>query len=285
MFFPQTTIASPPAGIINLNKNSLQYKGLALIMAPYLRPGTIGGNIPDPMTGRSWVVHTSGVSWQYEPGFGMVPEFDGNLGNIKYPSTNSPYGSWPLRQITISWWHSKFGVGGASGGRIFQNSTYEALIYGSGTQDLVFTDRRTNGNHGSWLGSGHMPNDSIPRLITITHVNDLSVDPILYVNGVLQSGMSENVTPTGTYTVRGGASRNVGNNNDSGVRGFDGRIWDFRVYGRVFSPSEVMQLYDPATRFDLYRAAENFWQFSQGIEMWPFIQKYIRRIPAPRSRL
>ena len=76
-----------------------------------------------------------------------------------------------------------------------------------------------------------------------------SADPIIYINGVLQT-LTETVTPGGALKDEYGVNLIVGNGkmaSEDYIRAFDGKIKDVRVYNRVLSAAEVTTLYNGGT--------------------------------------
>ena len=85
-------------------------------------------------------------------------------------------------------------------------------------------------------------------VITMDQV-DTSADPIIYINGVLQT-LTEAVTPGGAAKDEYGVDLIVGNwksASEDYTRAFDGKIKDARVYNRVLSAAEVTTLYNGGT--------------------------------------
>jgi hypothetical protein len=77
--------------------------------------------------------------------------------------------------------------------------------------------------------------------ICVTYNNAIASDPIFYFNGAV-SATTEVTAPSGTYvTGAGGTDRISGS---SAGTSFDGKIADVRIYNRILTPAEVLDMYN-----------------------------------------
>ncbi len=250
----------PPHGRAVVNKRSPQHRNLRVLISPYLSPGVLG-LFAEPLANIYMDISSAGVTYVYEPGFGLVWRFDGVDGAIRsqyWESVN--VGTWPVGGgISVSWWQIKDSSGEVDGGRIIQHDS-EVLIANVdvGGSALGFEDRRFDITAGNWEAAGQMPSSGVPTHFCVTYDAIISGSgPQLYVDGLLWGSMTETVAPSGNPTVRGNGWRCLGNNNLTGARAWDGCIWDFRAYAGVLEAAQAWQLYDPETRFDLYKTAKH----------------------------
>ena len=76
--------------------------------------------------------------------------------------------------------------------------------------------------------------------VVVTYDNTLTTnDPIVYVNGVIEA-ITEIVPPIGTPTTASGTSLLV----SAPANSFNGKIFDVKVYNRILTHAEVLDLYN-----------------------------------------
>ena len=176
---------------------------------------------------------------------GQALNFDGSN---DYVNTN--YNE-SLSTLTFSAWIRLNSFGEGNLGRIVdkrQSAAQVLLFYVDGrtaTDNQLVFDRNFDITSGSWT----TPTDSILANrwyhVAATY-NDTSItnDPVIYINGVAQS-LGE-VSPDGT------AQTNTDNyligNRGAIDRTFDGSIDEFRIYNRILTAAEVLQLYTAGKR-------------------------------------
>lgn len=83
--------------------------------------------------------------------------------------------------------------------------------------------------------------------VAITYTpQDNGADPIMYVNGV-SVAVTEMSTPSGAYIAQEDGNTLIGNRDIVGSsyqRPFDGKIKDARIYNRILTAAEILQMYN-----------------------------------------
>jgi len=148
-------------------------------------------------------------------------------------------------KISFTAWVYVRGWGGNNLGRIIDKrasgGTQVFLLFVSSTNAKLNFDRNFSTTLGEWV----TPTNSI-ALGNWYHValtyddSSVSNDPKIYINGISQV-LTESSTPVGTANTNTD-SYIIGNRGD-GLRGFDGYIEEVRLYNRILTDLEVMQLY------------------------------------------
>lgn len=101
------------------------------------------------------------------------------------------------------------------------------------------------------LGIWKTPNNSISslgwtHLLVTRDVSSVTNDPIIYINGTLQT-LTEVETPSGAIKTEIGSPFVIGNIKTVALdysRSWDGKIFDPRVYNCILTPAEVTTLYN-----------------------------------------
>ena len=159
-------------------------------------------------------------------------------------SITVPFNAHSLNR-TYSVWVWRNGGGGGGLGRIFDKRTNvvstESELAFLENADLRY-NRAWNTGQGGWRTSTNLVALFTWVHLAITYVaSSVSVDPVLYVNGVLQA-ITEVGTPTGTTPTTTLANYVIGNRTNDNARGFDGLIADFAIYDTILSAGEITQL-------------------------------------------
>jgi hypothetical protein len=95
--------------------------------------------------------------------------------------------------------------------------------------DVAYWDSNDALSTGSWIH------------VCVTYDNSATANnPIIYVNG-LSVALTEIQAPSGTLVDSGGITV-IGNSNSASP--FDGKISDVRVYNRILTPAEVLDMYN-----------------------------------------
>jgi hypothetical protein len=159
--------------------------------------------------------------------FGYLPK----ISNITY-RTDSAWiyaSSLPAQNMTII----SQGTTGSLGGRKIDITQFPSVrLY-----------EMHDGNLGAWV----TPDGSIASgqwyLVTITRdVSTITNKPIMYLNAVSQI-VREDSTPSGAVQTQIGKPLFIGNDSVY-VRTFDGKIFDPRIYNRILTQAEVVELYN-----------------------------------------
>jgi chitodextrinase len=171
----------------------------------------------------------TGATWSANPPAGGGSGVLSFNGSNDYITTASEFlGSGPL---TISAWINARTNGGAGFGRIIDNGK---IIFGvnNGTGIKFMSDGATAANTASGILGYN-------KWIHVTATRDANGTANLYINGVLSGAGNQNSgtpVPGTTHVLIG--------NNSAVQRGFDGFIDDIRIYNRVLSVSEILDIYN-----------------------------------------
>ncbi len=85
-------------------------------------------------------------------------------------------------------------------------------------------------------------------------------DPKMYINGVPQT-ITETTAPSGAATSDASYDAIIGNRSDA-ARPFDGRIDEVRIYNRILSSDEIVQLYRLTTPTATDTYLNGYWSFN-----------------------
>lgn len=148
-----------------------------------------------------------------------------------------------LDTITIAAWIKPNTQGENNGGRILDKSPVnnDFLLTHNINDGFHFEARRWDGVEGAWNSASNIISYGAWQHVVVTYdYSSTANDPIYYFNGTMVSS-AESTAPSGSVASEPGEIF-IGNN-DSGTRTFDGLIDDVRIYNRVLSEEEVMQIY------------------------------------------
>ena len=152
---------------------------------------------------------------------------------------------------TVTAWIYPYGWGESDAGRILDKTSRTSgnrdgwALGMQGDDDALAFVQGFSGDEGYWI----TPDDSI-RLTEWQHIavaydaDDTANDPSIYIDGVLQS-LNEDESPDGSLRSDASRTLTLGNYANSTNRTFDGLIDDVRIYGRLLSDSEIMDLVTP----------------------------------------
>jgi len=130
---------------------------------------------------------------------------------------------------------SIFGDGGVT------YSGYYLAINTAAAGDVAYGEGFTT-LAGQWYTAGTVITAGQLTNITVTYAMTTATDPIIYVNGVAKS-TAELTTPAGTIN-QNDKTMYVGASNGSGLKPLDGKIFDLKMYNRILTPAEVLDLYN-----------------------------------------
>lgn len=179
----------------------------------------------DPATDWSGASHPGG--------YGSL-DFDGSNDFV----TNAAF-AWPGGPITISWWNfarggnNAFNIGGG------ESAGSRVLCHGPFSDNNLYWDY---GN--STAGSGRISTSYAAYMNLWTHVTlvaDSTSFQAIYINGKLVTSQAASVNPAARTSIRFGRA----------TESHNGKINDFRVSARVYSPVEVDQHHQLSRRFNL----------------------------------
>ena len=176
--------------------------------------------------------------------FGQAYDWDGDNDNVQSTITGeTPFASaW-----TMTCWVKPDSSGEGSG----SDNGYIMALEGKSFIQIANVDGSTfklkfvqafSGANGSWSTDNFVLSTGSWQMVTVVY-NGSSVNnnPIIYVNGISRS-ITETATPSGS--VETSTTFNVGNNQNTGVRTFDGGIDDVALFSRALTQSEISLLAD-----------------------------------------
>jgi len=141
-------------------------------------------------------------------------------------------------------WIYLFDFGELNVGRIIDKNASKTIFWPSGTDSKLEFYKLFDTSHGQWSS----PNASIAATtwynVAYTYAMDdnVATNPLIYING--QSVVvTEDVTPEGNMTSDTGADLYIGNRSDN-QRTFNGRMDNLRIYDRVLTPTEILEIYN-----------------------------------------
>jgi hypothetical protein len=188
---------------------------------------------------------SSGPSWS----MGLVDgalEFDGVDDRVDIDATTGLDNLFE-GGATLSGWIYASGWGEGGFGRIADKANAENPASGwqlglDGADQALNFEVGFSGSTGRWAS----PDGSI-KLNTWHHVtlvyNSKSTlnDPVFYIDGLVQP-LIENAAPSGTVSPDQVHDLTLGNHSEASSRSFDGRLDDIRLYDRLLSASQVVEL-------------------------------------------
>lgn len=150
--------------------------------------------------------------------------------------TSSSTHSWPTVN-TWSAWTYRTGAGGGSLGVIFQKLNTNTRLFNDGSSIFLVADWSTQ--NGEWFVS--LPSNNVWHNIVVTYdAGSTTNDPVFYIDGSSVT-VTENVTPTGSYSVTS-QSMVIGNNGNSNNRNYGGNIRDVSHYDVILNTNEITSL-------------------------------------------
>jgi len=148
---------------------------------------------------------------------------------------------------TVSGWIYASAWGEAGFGRIADKS--DAVNPAAGwLLSLDGADRAINfevafsGSNGRWQSpAGSINLDAWHHVTLVYNSTSTLTDPVLYIDGVVQT-LTENAAPSGSVSPDQDHDLTLGNHSANSTRTFAGRLDDIRLYDRMLSASQVIEL-------------------------------------------
>jgi hypothetical protein len=110
----------------------------------------------------------------------------------------------------------------------------------------IYTNIFQNGTPGTWTTPDNSITDDLLYSIIVTYLPRSTIAyPIIYINGIAQS-LVKSSTPSGTLNTEAGSNFVIGNMKTTTIdftKSFNGQISDARVYNRILTADEALQLY------------------------------------------
>lgn len=150
------------------------------------------------------------------------------------------------RGMTFAAWIRKTGDGGGSRGRIIDFGDADIALYTTATEEVRFL-AMWDGSQVVWTTAASAFSLNTWTHIAVTYDASLDTnDPIIYVNGVVQSVSVSSGTATGQFDGISGGSGFVGNRS-SADRTFEGQLADVAVWDSVLLTNEIKSIYSAGT--------------------------------------
>jgi hypothetical protein len=130
----------------------------------------------------------------------------------------------------------------------YPNLTYDGWYIaanwnGPSGQDIVFAQSYTTSD-GIWKTANDVFANGTINNIVVTYSMGTGNDPLIYINGT-SLGLTENTTPSGSTPASTTDKLYIGGQETgSFLYSPDGKIYDVKVYNRVLTPGEVLDLYN-----------------------------------------
>lgn len=161
----------------------------------------------------------------------MGVDFDGTGDAItftipSYSSNTKTFAAWVQHDSTSGW--QDIIVDGTG-----------LMSYNGSTGNLIITSA-----YSTTVGLWHYTFAPSTNLYFVAFTMDnssTSNDPVVYVNGV-PVAITENTAPVGTGAAASGTTVNISSSVSSYE--FNGKIYDVKVYNRILTPAEVLDLYN-----------------------------------------
>jgi hypothetical protein len=148
---------------------------------------------------------------------------------------------------TLSGWVYASGWGEAGFGRIADKSDAENPAAGwllslDGTDQAINFDVAFSGGSGRWQSpAGSISLNTWHHVTLVYNSKSTLNDPVIYIDGVVQI-LTESAAPSGTVNLDQAHDLTLGNHSAASTRTFDGRLDDIRLYDRMLSTSQVIEL-------------------------------------------
>lgn len=154
-----------------------------------------------------------------------------------------------LDQISIVVWMDLDSFGDTStGAGMFTKGTHSFYV-GTLNERLIYRDY-FSGAAGTWATANNTVIAGERLFIVTFDRSSASNDPIFYIDGVA-SATSETDTPSGSKQDDAAYSLYIGGYTDglpASTKSPDGKIRDFRIYNRILTPAEALQIYNARGR-------------------------------------
>jgi len=197
----------------------------------------------------------NGTAWTASSRTGDAAlSFDGNNDYVNLGSDASIENIFAGGGGTISAWINPSGWGENDYGRILDKSAdvdagngWALEVTSSG--DLRF-EHGFETQRGGWEAQGAITLNTWQHVVVVYDNTDTANDPLMYINGVLQTVTQDSSggTPSGTASSDAGQDLIMGNFVSSGAdstqRTFDGSIDEVGIYNRMLTPAEIDALFN-----------------------------------------
>ena len=233
----------PPDGLFEINHQSPQAKGLIGWWPTLDWVGQYSISDRVSRYGNGTAGGSNGVALAMDPAMGIGTDFL----NVSSGSSNNALFNVPspgvMIQGSISVWAKIDNTPTGSFNHVFacQNVDSDGRIY------LSVSENGWEIRLGNTAGSVDRGENNIGELYHMV---------IVWNNGV--GYMYQNsIEVGGAYNYTGNAGSDTGatawGSFSETQFGYDGKLWDMRIYDRALSPVDVAQLYSPTTRWELYQ--------------------------------
>ena len=180
----------------------------------------------------------------------MAIDFGNTFAHAKSVTFANPSGAVGLTQKSISMWFILNALPGVQDVVLFQldNGTGGWVLRsnGGGTNAVYFYEW-FSGTNGVWNQNTALSTTGIVYHLVITYDNSsVANNAVFYLNGIddTSAGIQH---PTGTKDSETSANLAIGNNQYNNA-GYPLKILDFRIYNRILTPAEVLQMYNARGR-------------------------------------
>lgn len=162
----------------------------------------------------------------------------------QYVDWGSPAGLDDIAPMTQMAWLNLDSYGGGGFGRLFdktQNISFVSNTAPANAASLSFIQNASTGN-GFWCTPINSLSLSVWHHVVITYDNSVLGTPVMYIDGVSQT-ITTITGASGTRTSDAAANLFMGNWSSGVGRELDGRIEDARIYNRILSANEILNIY------------------------------------------
>ena len=188
---------------------------------------------------------SSGPSW----GAGLMDgalEFDGVDDRVDI-TTDPELDNLFQGGATLSGWIYASGWGEGGFGRIADKSNAENPASGwqlslDGADQALNFEAAFSGSTGRWASpAGSISLNTWHHVTLVYNSKSPLNDPVFYIDGVVQP-LTESAAPSGTVNPDLAHDLTLGNHSGASTRTFDGRLDDIRLYDRMLSASQAIEL-------------------------------------------
>jgi hypothetical protein len=196
---------------------------------------------------------------------GQALNFDGT---DDYITAGSPASLDDIATLTTCAWVYPETMPSLSGYRIIDRKTsgsaggWEFWLYNNNGYLVPGVYRYFSSTDGHWFGDADITVGAWSHLCVTYNSSSASNDPVFYVNGV-PIATTEYTAPAGTADSDAGEEFRIAWSPSSGF--FDGPIDDVRVYNRIFSASEIWDLYQLGASDKINAAGSQLDLFRSGL--------------------
>ena len=198
--------------------------------------------------------HAGKFGLDSEFGERKVVKFDGlasfiNIGTAttwdKIIGNNTSGGS--TQKLTFAAWINLDGTGGGDKGRIFDFGLTDIAFFVDSSLGLRFVSKRTGNNELEWQASGVLSLNSWNHVAVTYDANNMTNDPIIYVNGISKSLSLISGSKSDSYYGIVSQDCFIGNRDEYTSnyhnRAFHGNMFDAAIWNRVLSASDISSIY------------------------------------------